>query len=403
MGLIGCLVTPVVNRSDLWLLRPEHFVHRPLRYLRCFGADGARLTAMPSFGLGFTASRVDSAMLEGLDFADWRAIIVGAERLDVRTLDRFQRLLEPFGLRRTSLLPSYGLAEATLAVTGLPLEEEWTHYALVHESATGAPQRNTRRRSLDVVGCGRPLGDVAVTIVDGQGRAVPEGAVGEIVVTGTSVAAGYVDDGPSPSLTAFAERGLETGDAGLLLDGQLFVLGRLGDSLKIRGRTVFAEDLEAALVAEGVAPNRIVTLLGVSEAGVTVVALFEEAQTDWLRIAESTLRGRVDGAAIVVLDGPRGTISRTSSHKPRRRELWEAFLGGRLPSRTVLVGKPYCCGGASAGDRGPASHCSEDVDQVPAVFRGDLGDRRVGKADRPQAPRRRVERELSKLDEVRTP
>jgi acyl-CoA synthetase (AMP-forming)/AMP-acid ligase II len=126
MGLIGCFITAVVAQSDLWLLDPEQFVRSPLRYLQCFGEQGGRLTAMPNFALDHIVRHVRPAMLNGLDFSQWRAVIIGSERLKVESFTNFYELLAPFGLSKASLLPAYGLAEATLGVTGLPLfSEAW--------------------------------------------------------------------------------------------------------------------------------------------------------------------------------------------------------------------------------------------------------------------------------------
>lgn len=322
MGLIGCLITPIVDGSDIWLLSPEEFVHRPLRYLRCFAVHGAELTAMPSFGLQYIARRVRAEALAGLDFSGWRAIIVGAERVAEGALERFHALLAPFGLARRALLPAYGLAEATLAVTGLPLAEEWATATIEPDTMPGVP----------VVGCGRPLAGVTVTVADESGRPLPDGRIGEIVVRGRSVAAGYVAPSQSSSLTSLSAGVLHTGDAGLLRDGQLYVLGRLGDSMKVRARTVFAEDLEAALCAVGVPGHRVAVALGERAGIATAVAVVEHARPEWLPEVHSLLRRGAEGAQVVVLPAPNGTIPRTSSGKPKRRELWRAFLDGRLDS-----------------------------------------------------------------------
>jgi acyl-CoA synthetase (AMP-forming)/AMP-acid ligase II len=118
MGLVGCLLAPVVNRSDLWLMRPEQFLRRPLDFLDCLGANAVRFTAMPAFGLAYLLRRIPAAGLGGLDLSGLRALIVGAERLDPAVLARFDALLAPHGLRSTALRPAYGLAESTLTVTG---------------------------------------------------------------------------------------------------------------------------------------------------------------------------------------------------------------------------------------------------------------------------------------------
>lgn len=339
MGLIGCLITPVVNRSDLWLLPSEEFVRNPLRYLRCFGAQGARLTSMPNFGLEYVARRVPAKALEGLDFSAWRAVIVGAERVDTGALERFCALLGPYGLDRRALLPAYGLAEATLAVTGLPLDEEWTSLAVRPGSLAVGAHVETGTDGQLITGCGRPLGDVTVSVVDDEGRPLHDGAVGEIVVRGSSVALGYAEaTGDSASLTRLGDGTLRTADAGFLHDGELFVLGRLGDSMKLRGRALFAEDLESLLAGAGVPALRMATLLGYRSGEATVVAVFEQAQQEWLAAADQLLRLRTEGATVVLVDAPRGAIARTSSGKPKRRVLWQAFVDRRLPGEVVTTG-----------------------------------------------------------------
>jgi acyl-CoA synthetase (AMP-forming)/AMP-acid ligase II len=341
MGLIGCLLTPVVNTTDIWLLRPEDFVHRPERYLRCFGIAGARLTAMPSFGLGYITRRVRPAQLEGCDFSQWRAIIVGAERVDPGSLHRAYELLAPFGLRREAFLPAYGLAEATVAVTGLPLEEQWD--AVTIDPSATAPGRPVEPPvdhgpTQDVVGCGRPLTGVQVSIVDEDDRPLPEGHVGEIVVRGDSVAAGYLEPGSNARVTRLREGTLWSGDAGFLRDGQLYVFGRLGDSMKIRGRTVFAEDVESLLAELRAPARRSVVVLGVHAGTPTVVVVFEQAQPEWLEGAAELIRPRTEHAAVVVVDAPRGTVSWTSSGKPKRRLLWQAYVADQLPGVAVPAG-----------------------------------------------------------------
>jgi acyl-CoA synthetase (AMP-forming)/AMP-acid ligase II len=190
-------------------------------------------------------------------------MVVGAERIDARTLRAFHALLAPAGLRREALLPAYGLAEATLAVSGVPVDEGWTSVAPEPASlALGRGIEPGGDAAAEVVGCGRPLAGVAVSVEDEAGAALPEGHVGEVVVRGASLAAGYVG-GAAASLTTLADGELRTGDAGFLRDGQLFVLGRLGDGLKVRGRAVFSEDLEVALGEAGVSRQRVAVLLGV--------------------------------------------------------------------------------------------------------------------------------------------
>ncbi|MFC4014164.1 AMP-binding protein [Nonomuraea purpurea] len=343
MGLIGCLITPVVNGSDLRQMPPEEFIRDPARFLRCFDAGGAVLTSMPNFGLGYLARRVRPQALDGLDLSRLRAVIVGAERVDDQVLKRFCRLLEPCGFKRRAVLPAYGLAEGTLAVTGLGLDDAWTTLHVqtsqlrlggrAEKPAEPAGPGDARQ---PVIGCGTPMAGVSVTVQDEDGEALDDGVVGEIVVSGESVARGYVT-GQSGSSTSIEDGRLRTGDIGFLHEGQLYVLGRLGDSLKLRGRSLFAEDLELTMHHAGVPPHRMAALLGHRSGAATVVAVFEQAQQGWVESALELLPRHAEGAEVVLVSVPRGSIARTSSGKPKRRQLWQAFVNDRLQG-TVITG-----------------------------------------------------------------
>jgi acyl-CoA synthetase (AMP-forming)/AMP-acid ligase II len=336
MGLIGCLLTPVVEQRDLWLQEPVDFVRDPTCYLACFSGPGAVMTAMPPFGLDYIASRVPPEALAGFDFSGWRALIIGAERIDVDVLDRFMALVGPFGFERRALLPAYGLAEATLAVTGLPLRDELTTVPVAPRLLSlGEPVTSTDREVQHVVGCGPALDGVAVAVVDEDGRELPDHHLGQIVVSGPSIAEGYAVEEKAveeeaTSLTEWRDSRLWTGDAGFLVDGQLFVIGRIGDAMKVRGRTVFAEDIEAALVAAGLPRLRTAVLLGSSPRGSTAVVLLEQPEEDWVGTATAAVQRVAEHIASVFLDVPRRSIRRTTSGKPKRREMWAAYVAGEL-------------------------------------------------------------------------
>jgi acyl-CoA synthetase (AMP-forming)/AMP-acid ligase II len=333
MGLVGCLLTPVAHQADLWLMDPQDFVRSPLRYLRCFGAGGARLTAMPTFGLAHIVRRVRPGDLAGLDFREWRAVIVGAERVTADVLESFTALLAPHGFAAEALLPAYGLAEATLVVSGVRLERRWRELPAAATSlapgrpvvvaAAGEPVQR-------LVGCGPPMPGLAVSVVDEGGAELPAGHVGEITVAGRSVGDGYLG-GADASVTRWVGDRLHTGDAGFLHDGELFVLGRLGDSLKVRGRTLFAEDLEAVAAAAGLPARRVAALLGVRDGRPEAVLVVERPPAGALDGVPEQLRLAAEGAAVSVHDVPVGAIPRTSSGKPRRRLLWRAYATGVGP------------------------------------------------------------------------
>ncbi|MFD8723172.1 AMP-binding protein [Streptomyces sp. NPDC059629] len=334
MGLIGGLFTPVSIQGTVRSLRPGHFVRDPLRYLRCFGEQGAAVGTMPNFGLEQVINRVTPEDLAGLDFSGWRALIVGAERLNPVLLERFHDLLAPFGFARRALTPAYGLAEATLAVTGLAPPRD-PRYARLTPGAPATLHGPTASPEGGVVGCGTPLAGVRVWVRDGEGRPAPDGVVGEIMVSGSSLADGYQagpqqDGDPAPSDMTFDGTVLRTGDAGFMLRGELFPLGRLCDSIKVRGRVVFAEDLERSLHSLGLPSYEVAVLLGLAEGGHRVVAVVENPPPLIESRIVKVLERETGGLPVSVITGPLRTIERTTSGKPRRRAMWRRYLAGQL-------------------------------------------------------------------------
>jgi fatty-acyl-CoA synthase len=348
MGLVGMFLCSVVHRAHLWLMRPEQFLRSPASWLACLGRFGATMTGGPTFGYAYTASKVTSAELDGLDFSRWRVAAVGAERVDPAALERFARLVAPNGFRRAGFMPGYGLAEATLALTGSSLGEDPLLVAVDRASLRfGHPVRVLERGRLDragagrqddwLVGCGRPLPGIRLLVVDATGAPLGEGRLGEVVASGPWVAEGYRGaqaSGPS----RFAQGRLCTGDAGFLLDGELFVLGRMGDSTKVRGRSLYAEDVEASLAAiPGVPAGRVVVVFGRFDGLDTVAAVVERERGAWVEPAARRLRSETGRSArILILEVPRHAIPRTSSGKPRRRLLGQELMEGTLPTTTLL-------------------------------------------------------------------
>jgi acyl-CoA synthetase (AMP-forming)/AMP-acid ligase II len=341
MGLIGQLLTSITTRMDLWLMTPEQFIRDPKRWLECFGRHGATMTMSPGFGYSYTARRVRPEELAGFDFSGWRVAVLGAERIDPCGVNDFSELVGPFGFDPSALVDGYGLAEATLAVTG-GRPGSGSLLARVDGTAVGAGSPVGARRdgvlgrnpgsAEHLVSCGRPLAGMSVRILDDAGVPVPEGCIGEITVSGASLADGYVlaDRGE----INFEHSGHRTGDAGFLYAGELFVVGRIGDCIKVRGSMVFAEDLEAELESvAGVGPGCVAVLLGRSHGVDRAVALVETKSSPegWHDRVLATLRARTsphfDCSARV---GRPGAISRTSSGKPRRRVMWRSFVADEL-------------------------------------------------------------------------
>jgi acyl-CoA synthetase (AMP-forming)/AMP-acid ligase II len=326
MGLVGFFLAPIALGASFRLMSPEQFMRRPVQWLDCFGRANATLAASPNFGLQHCVDRVRAGDLEGADFSNWRVVCVGSERVVPRTVARFAELLAPAKFRLDALRPAYGLAEATLAVTAVFPGDRATKVRAVvgptcqvsvEERLPIESQGNPSPRGSWLVSCGRPLAGIRIEIADSLGRSVSHDHAGEIVV-----------DGPSVADRAKAEDGrLWTGDLGFIHDGELFVLGRMGDSLSSNGVRIHAEALEVGLAESIDFGRRWAICLGSIEGrdhAVLVVesaAPLEENETKCLHALRARLSPAINVHALAVAPG---AIPRTSSGKVRRRELWSA-------------------------------------------------------------------------------
>lgn len=340
MGLIGCLLTPAATGTGVLMLTPHNFIRSPLLWLDCFGKLGATLSATPAFGLARVVRQLEREPPGpgGWDLSRWRTLIIGAERIDADLLRRFASALQPWGFWPDALCPAYGLAESTLAVTGVRQADPVRWVSLPPGQDTAAeprrlPHETASPVSYPVVGCGMPLGRAEVRVAGPDGRTVPDGELGEILVRGPSVAAAYLGPGRQEPITD-EDGWLHTGDAGLLHGSELFVVGRTGDAIKVRGRSVFAEDIEAQVaLATGISRHLIAALLGTAGGADTAVVLIERAgAVDWDRVSGVLRRHLGAGVAQRLVTGPAGCIARTSSGKPRRRLMWQRLTAAQLPA-----------------------------------------------------------------------
>lgn len=340
LGLIGCTLAPLTHDCEVWVLRPDQFILDPVRWLEPLGSPGAAtITSAPNFGFVYALKRVDPAKLEGRDFSGATAVISAAERIDPVVMSRFAELLEPHGFPRGALSSAYGLAEATLCGTALyppsrlgAVRVDWSALQFGDRVAT-SERLDVDDPQIDdgtewVVGSGTPHPGIRVAIVDEDGAPQADGALGEIVVDSDYAGDGYVGDAGAGT-TRFVDGTIYTGDAGFMVDGELYVIGRMGDSVKARGRTIYMEDLEARLATvPGVSAGRS-AVVGAPD-GSAIAAFVERPGGDWEAQAARLLRRIVGGdISVRVIACERGTIPRTSSGKPRRRILWRQLADRR--------------------------------------------------------------------------
>ena len=339
MGLIGGILQPVFAGFPVTLMSPLSFLRDPMRWLRAVSDYGATTSGGPNFAYDLAVRKTTPAQRETLDLSRWTVAFTGAEQVRPATLEEFAKAFGPAGFRPRSYFPCYGLAEATLMVTGVRFDTDPEVTAFEAEAlATGrAVPGEDGGTSRLLVSCGTPPADATVAVIDpANGSPAAEGTVGEITVSGPSVAAGYWGDRDAD---VFAGGRVRTGDLGFLYQGGLFVTGRRKDLIIVRGRNIAPDDVElAAGRAHAALRPGCGAAIGVEAGDEEQLAVVHEVQGPKpLPLAEiaAAVRAAVLGeygvaVSRVVLLG-KGGLPKTSSGKVRRSECRRALAAGELP------------------------------------------------------------------------
>jgi fatty-acyl-CoA synthase len=351
MGLIGFVIAPIFAEVPVVLLPTTSFVRRPSSWLDAVNRHRGTITFAPNFAYALAVQGISARQMEGWDLSCVRALGCGAEPIDAGTVRAFMDKFEPVGLKRTSILPSYGLAEATLAVTFSDLDEPLqTDTVDPQPLRVGRAAVATNGHSMEIVSVGRPFPSHSVHIMDEKGQSLPERHVGEIVVEGPSVAKGYFGD-DSTTHSAFRDGKLFTGDLGYFADGKLHVCGRSKDIIILRGRNYYPQDIEKIISdVEGVRTSQVAVFTcspkangngngngnGHSPSGDQ--RLVAVAEVNKSQFAEDAVRQAIVAAVHQQMGLRvdevhflrRGGLPKTSSGKVRRRETRERLEAGTL-------------------------------------------------------------------------
>ncbi len=349
MGLVDGIIQPLYSGFTGLLMSPTALLQNPLRWLQAISRYGVTHSGGPNFAYDLCVRRIDEAARVSLDLSTWSVAYNGAEPVRHETLERFTAAFASCGFHRQAFYPAYGLAEATLKVTGGRRYDGPVHCTVqgsaleqhrVVQSETGAPGSRT------LVGCGRAGDGTEVVIVNPEstGLCAPN-EVGEVWVSGPGVAAGYWNR-PEETERTFQvclsndRRGrfLRTGDLGFVLDGELYIVGRLKDLIIIRGRNHYAQDIEsvmqqgpaslkpgggAAFSVEINGEERLVVVQEIETRSKTEAPAIVEVIREV--IAEEF---EIQPAAVVLIKS--GTLPKTSSGKVRRAACREGFLANSL-------------------------------------------------------------------------
>ncbi|MEM7117922.1 MAG: AMP-binding protein [Chloroflexota bacterium] len=248
MGLIGGFMMPLYWQIKGVLIPTARFIRRPARWLQAFTDHRGTLSPAPNFAYALALKRVSAAEQAKLDLSSWRSAMCGAEPIDARVLEAFAARFKSSGFEATSLTPCYGLAEAALCVTMKRMKRPLRVETICRETAATnqiakVVASDTAESTLSVCDCGPPVIGTQIEIRDETGCVRPEGAIGRVWISGPSLMQGYVGK-PQKTANMLQNGWLDTGDMGYLRNGHLFVIGRLKETIIIRGQNHFPTDFE---------------------------------------------------------------------------------------------------------------------------------------------------------------
>ncbi len=347
MGLVGFLLSPLAGQVTVDLLATQDFARRPQLWLSLISAGRGTISYSPSFGYDLCTRRARQVTSPGLDLSSWRIAGIGGDMIRPAALDSFSTAFAPCGFDRRAFLPSYGMAEATLAISFAPagrgVETDSIDLDRLEQQALAVPVPHGAARSRTVVLCGTALPDHEIEIRDGDGAVLAERHVGRIFARGASLMQGY-DGRPDETRAVLAADGwLDTGDLGYRLGDSLVVTGRAKELIIINGRNIWPQDLEWT-VEQAVPMVRTgdVAAFSIDENGIEVLILAVEARGLADAMAAETLREAIGGAVRaqhgldgrVVLIAP-GSLPYTSSGKLSRSTVRQRYLAETLPTITA--------------------------------------------------------------------
>ncbi|RUT07253.1 hypothetical protein DSM106972_025140 [Dulcicalothrix desertica PCC 7102] len=373
MGLIDGIIQPLYTGFLGVVMPPVAFIQQPIRWLQAISRYKATHCGGPNFGYDL-CTKIKSEQLQGLDLSSWKSAYSGAEPVRRETLEKFTHTFADWGFQARFFYPCYGMAEATLMITGGAVNNEPV-YCTVDSTALSQNQiievedRNTQKPK-HLVGCGHVWLDTKLVIVNPDTLTqCSSDQVGEIWVSGGSVAQGYwkQEEHTEQTFKAYlADSGsrpfLRTGDLGFVKNGELFVTGRLKDVVIIRGRNHYPQDIEltversnvsirtscsAAFSVEVAGEERLVIAVEVDRRFIRSHRQLERRQQQSIDGCEAVIASELDAPDTIsvirqavsqhhdlqvyaVLLLKTGSIPKTSSGKIQRHACRNGFLNGTL-------------------------------------------------------------------------
>ncbi len=332
MGLVGGLLFPLYWKVPTYLMSPLNFVAQPSSWLWAIHRYHATMTVGPNFAYSVLVKRAPDWELTGLDLSTLRLAFCGAEPIDSKVITQFNRRFSAFGVRSSAFFPVYGMAEATLAVTFPPLNQEavYENVNRAHLIENAEAIVSLQDSTIPCVSVGQPLPGHKVSIRSLEtDEVLGDRKVGEIVVSGPSISRGYFG-------LPLRSGELKTGDIGYQANGTLFVIDRKKDLIIIAGQNYYPSDLERHLaMVAGIRTGRVATFSVSNGSEIEELVVVAElgphsfSQRDQIR---REIEGKIHetfglSVAKIIFVMP-GRLPKTTSGKIRRKECAEIYERG---------------------------------------------------------------------------
>ncbi len=348
MGLIGFFLAPMASQASLDLLPTAAFVRRPLLWLDLISRNRGTISYSPTFGYELCARRAESMNVEGLDLSCWRAAGIGGDMIRPPVLQTFAERFAPSGFDPKAFLASYGMAEATLALSFAPLDlglrAETLDVDRLERDQIAVPSAKTVRRSRDFALCGPALPGHELEVRGARGEPLGEGQVGRIFARGPSLMRAYFGQTEETERVLSADGWLDTGDLGYLSGGEIVITGRAKDLIIVNGRNVWPQDLEWTAEAEAGALRSgdvaVFSVAGEGEETVVAVVQCRTSDPDAREKLRTDIAGCLrlrHGVETEVVLAPAHSLPRTSSGKLSRSRAKAMYQAGQFATDAAAV------------------------------------------------------------------
>lgn len=347
MGLIGAWLGSLYYGLPLTVMSPLSFLNHPERWLWAIHYHRATISAGPNFAYELCVTKIDDAVIEGLDLSSWRLAFNGAEAVHPKTIRNFIRRFAAYGFKPETMYPVYGLAESSVALTFPPINRQVRIDKIsrsdFNNELKATPCVATEKNCIEFVSCGKPIPGHEVKIVDQQGAELPDRSVGRLWFKGPSAMLGYYHN-PKASKAIFHDGWWESGDLAYKADDEIFITGRKKDVIIKAGRNLYPQEIEeitgqvkgvrrGCVVAFGSVNPKTGTeqLIVVAETRERRITLKEKLMMEVIEQITNSIGEPPDK---VILVAPK-TIPKTSSGKLQRSSTKEMYLQGRLTRRSA--------------------------------------------------------------------